>query len=163
MRAARRSLPWFTAAIGVAAAIAAALVLLPRHDFVPAAVSLAAQPPTLLTAQALTVAHWCSASGAAVPPALLVPQLTIQGARMDSGSGGMMVTVYYTAPQGTRVTVTWLQTSPASSARDEIDTQDVGSRAVLVVHGHSSNVAVITGTAPPDALRRTAAVIASAV
>ena len=149
-----------TAVAGGAAAIAAVLVLAAHPDQVPAAVTAAAQRPTFVSSDAASIATWCVDQSRMAPPMLTVPALVIEGARMDASSGGGMLTVYYGAPSGGSLTVTWVGMSTARPRSARIDARAIDGHTVLVAHDQTA-MAVVAGTAAPADLRRAAIAAAS--
>ena len=151
---------------GVAAACAAffaAGAIRTQHDPVRAALTAAMGPPNVRTEDAAAIDRWCDSNGGNAPPTVVLPTLHLEGARMDSDLGAMMVTVRYRDSAGRPVAVTWIATpkaaalsTPANTAARELD-----GRTVVVIAEGAQEVAVVSGRVPPADLSRTAAVIAA--
>lgn len=163
VHARRRARPLVVASgITAAAAVITGLILSARQDVVPAVVTAAGRPPAIHAVDAATIARWCSDHAADVPPTLTLPPLAIDGARMDAGGGAtMLITVYYTDPSGSRLTVTWVSMRPERTGTVQTTSMSIEGRAAVVVRATSGATAVITGTATSTEMWQAAALIAS--
>lgn len=64
-----------------------------------------------------------------------------------------MLTLYYGAPSGCSLTVTWVEMSTARRRSARIDARAIDGHTVLVAHDQTA-MAVVAGTAAPADLRR---------
>ncbi|MGH8305704.1 MAG: hypothetical protein ACRETG_08840, partial [Steroidobacteraceae bacterium] len=158
----QRQLRWAVGAglLAAGAATAAGLFLTTRADPVPAALAAASRPSTIHSGEAAVIDRWCVDSGAAAPPVLTLAPLRLDGARMDAGGAGMMITVYYVDPAGGRLTVTWITSATRSGGQGDAAAL---SRTVLAVSEDSVDVALVTGTAQPADLWQAAAAVAASL
>ena len=140
------------------AAAGAGWFLFSRPDPVLAAVEASSQPMQIESTDAAQVAQWCrQASGRAVP-AIELDGMQVVGARMDRIASTDIVTVAYTAPSGSRVTVGWLEGQAPSGSG--VEDRNVSGHQLLIVHS-AAGTAVVLGSSS-DAMWQTAAAIESA-
>lgn len=135
-------------AVGVAAAMLVATAsagwfLLSRPDPVQAAVTASTQPMQVESTDPSQVGEWCYQASGRTLPAIQLDGMQVIGARMDRLGSTDIVTVSYTAPSGSRLTVSWLegQAPPGSGVED----RKLSGQELLIVHA-SAGTAVITGS-----------------
>ena len=149
------------AAITVVASIAALALDLGRPDPVLAAASAGTQAPQFQSTDGTRIEAWCTRASGGPMPELDMAPLAPVGARLDRGGTTGMVTVFYTAPGGGSVAISWLDTSRIPLGSRSVTAREVAGHLVLKAaspHG----TAVISGGAPAEILWQTAARIEDA-
>jgi len=150
-------------AIGVAAALIVAIagggwLALSRPDPVQAAIDASSQPLQFQSSDPGSVAQWCRQASGRSLPAIQLDGMQLVGARMDRGTSTDVVTVTYSAPDGARVTVGWLEGQvPAGSG---VEDMHQSGHELLIVHSRIGT-AVIMGSST-DAMWQAAAAIEAA-
>jgi len=136
----------------IAGTVAAALLVaggavawstLTATDPVQAAVQSSAGALQIQSTDGSQVSAWClNASGRSLP-AIQLDGMQVLGARMDRVPSTDVVTVLYMAPDGSHVTVGWLEgQAPAGSG---IEQKNVSGHDLLLVHARGAT-AVILGS-----------------
>ena len=129
-----------------------------RPDPLVTAVNAASQPLQIESNDPAQVGQWCLKASGRTLPAIQLDGMQVVGARMDRTASTDIVTVFYIAPSGTRVVVSWLEgEAPAGSG---VDDRSISGHELLIVHS-SVGTAVITASSA-QAMWETAAAIESA-
>ena len=162
-----RATPLITRRTRVAAAGVAGAILIvaagiawfgaSRPDPVQAAVSAAAQPMQLQSTDPNQVGQWCFRASGRDLPAIHLEGMQVAGARMDRAGSTDIVTVVYTTPSGSRVTVSWLEGQAPSGSG--VEDRTLTGHEVLIIHA-PVGTAVVTGSSA-DARWQMAAAIES--
>jgi len=137
-----------TAVLGTAAAVGLAVAgwgaTHRSVDTVEAAVAASRQAPEIRSADATTIALWCSQSSDRRPPPVSIADLELDGARMDTTGAGPVVTVFYHTSDGGHLTVGWLS-SEISPPRDAlVEAREDSGRTVLMLRA-PAGTAVVSG------------------
>ncbi len=144
-----------TAAAVLLVAGAAAWSAFAKPDLVQAAVLASSGPLQIQSADASSVGAWCvEASGRSVPE-IQLDEMKVVGARMDRVTSTDIVTVKYSAPDGSQVAVSWLEGQPPAGSG--IEEKNVAGRIVLLVHAPRGTAVVVSSSNP--AMWETAAAI----
>lgn len=131
-------------AVLVASAGAVGWHLATTPDPVAAAVAVAASPLQLNSSNQREVGAWCRRTSGHEVPMTPLPGLTLLGARMDRAGSSAIVTVAYSAADGGRLNVSWLE--GANISIGGVEERSVSGATALIVR-HGSELAVIDGSA----------------
>ena len=144
------------ALIALIASAAAVGLVLSRPDPVLAAAGAARQEPQFQSSESGRIGTWCEhVTGRSMPELDLTP-LAPRGARLDRIDGTGVVTIFYAAPEGGPVAVSWLDLRVVPHRGGSVTAHEVSGRLVLLAaspHG----TAVISGAVSPSLLWQTAA------
>jgi hypothetical protein len=149
----------------VAGSVAAILVatagagwfVLTRPDPIQAAVNSSSQPLQIQSTDPSQVGQWCLYASGRTLPAIQLDGMHVVGARMDRAGSTDIVTVVYSTPSGSRITVSWLEGQvPAGSG---VEDRQVSGHELLIVHAPVGTAVVMGSSA--DARWQTAAAIES--
>ncbi len=117
-----------------------------KPDLVQAAVLASSGPLQIQSADPSSVGAWCiEASGRSVPE-IQLDGMKVIGARMDRVPSTDIVTVKYTAPDGSQVAVSWLEGQPPAGS--DIEEKNVSGRNVLLVHAPRGTAVVVSSSNP---------------
>ncbi len=163
----RRLVPLMPVRLRVVAAGVAGAVLvtaagvgwsvLMRPDPVQAAVTASSEPLQIESSDPSQVGTWCLQASGRTLPAIQLDGMKVVGARMDRAASTDIVTVVYSAPSGSRVSVSWLEgQAPAGSG---VEDRSISGRELLIVHS-AVGTAVVMGSSA-DAMWETVAAIES--
>lgn len=136
---------------GLIASAAAALLLatggavawnaLTAPDPVQAAVRASSGSLQVQSNDPAQVSTWCTNVSGRSVPAIQLDGMRVVGARMDRMPSTDIVTVLYVAPDGSEVTVGWLEgQAPAGSG---IEPKNVSGHELLLVHAHGATAVVL--------------------
>jgi hypothetical protein len=149
------------AAVSLAAVLVAVAGLgwyvLTHPDPVQAAVDHSSQPLQIQSTDPSEVGRWCLHASGRTLPAIQLDGMRVVGARMDRVGPTDIVTVVYSSPSGSRITVSWLEGQvPAGSG---VEDKQMSGHELLIVHA-SVGTAVVIGSSA-DAMWQAAAAIES--
>ncbi len=131
------------AAVLIVAGGAAGWSALTAPDPVQAAVQASSGSLQVQSNDPTQVSAWCmSASGRSLP-AIQLDGMQVVGARMDRVPSTDIVTVWYRAPDGSQLTVSWLEGNAPSGSG--IEQKNLSGHEVLLVHTRHGT-AVILGS-----------------
>ncbi|HKW73458.1 MAG TPA: hypothetical protein VJQ08_11590 [Candidatus Dormibacteraeota bacterium] len=128
-----------------------------RPDPVQAAVSAATQPMQLQSTDPDQVGQWCFQASGRDLPAIHLDGMQVAGARMDRAGSTDIVTVVYTTPTGSQVTVSWLEGQAPSASG--VEDRTLTGHQVLIIHAPVGTAVVMGSSA--DARWQMAAAIES--
>ena len=131
------------------------------RDPVALAVSATRHGAVLSSSDARTIASWCSSNSDRRQPPIALTSLTPVGARMDTGSGTTVVTIFYRDASGHRITVGWTDAAPLGPTETRAEVRTTKTAVVIVLQTPAGS-AVVGGGAPLPVLWAVAGAVESA-
>lgn len=128
------------------------------EDRVAAAAAVAGQAPQFRSNDSSQIGAWCRTASRRSMPDVQLDSLQPVGARMDHRASSDIVTVQYRTDQGDQVNLAWLDGARTAPERATVEARSIGGRVVLLVTS-PGGTAVVSGSAPSDALWKAAAAI----